>query len=279
MSAAIDLAQAAQDYATRLRWPVFPIHPIGPDGLCAGCGGEQCAGKHPVTKGWERTICGGEATAAIWRPQLGDRGIGLPCGTRSGVWALDVDERTGGPSTLKRLERDHGRLPDTWRSQTGSGQHVLFQAADDRVRNSAGQVGDGLDVRGAGGFVVLPPSPHRSGSRYEWLTAPWDTRVAVAPDWLLTLALARPKRRFGGSNGSAPQAPLIPGGQRDDALAAFCGWLRSAGFYEETIVDCGLSFLRRQCAQEPPMDLKKAERNIRGIARRYPPYINRDGAF
>ena len=35
----------------------------------------------------------------------------------------------------------------------------------------------------------MPPSPHPSGARYEWVAglAPWEAPVAQAPEWLLDL--------------------------------------------------------------------------------------------
>jgi hypothetical protein len=270
------LRRAAEFYAQRLRWPVFPLHPIAADGRCAGCGGEQCAGKHPITSGWERTICGGKATRAIWRSKLGARGIGLVCGVRAGVWVLDVDTGTGGPDTLARLEAQHGALPDTWRARTGSGgEHVFFAAGDDRVRNSAGQVAPGLDIRGVGGYVVLAPSPHRSGASYEWLRAPWDGSCAQAPRWLDTLAHQPPKRALLGdgrrSKRLMSEHRVIAAGRRHEVLVSFCGRLRSMGLDEEAIVECGHALLRHHAQPDPPMDMKQAERDMRDIARRYPP--------
>jgi Bifunctional DNA primase/polymerase, N-terminal len=56
-------------------------------------------------------------------------------------------------------------LPDTPLVHTQSGGlHIYFAAGEHDIRNSAGRLGPGLDVRGAGGYVILP-SP-RSG--YTW---------------------------------------------------------------------------------------------------------------
>lgn len=49
-------------------------------------------------------------------------------------------------------------------SRTDRGFHVYFRAADLRTVD----LGDG-ELRGAGGYVVLPPSVHPSGTRYTWL--------------------------------------------------------------------------------------------------------------
>jgi hypothetical protein len=208
-----------------------------------------------------------------WRPRLGRRGIGLACGARSGVWVLDVDVDSGGLDTLARLEETHGKLPVTWRSRTGTGgEHVFFAAADDSIRNSASQVEQGLDVRGAGGYVVLPPTMHRSGHQYEWINPPDETPLAAAPSWLASLALIRPRKQRNGHRSSS-SLKVIAAGKRHDALIRFCGLLRSCGLGEDAIVECGFALLRHHAVREPPMDLEQAERDMRDVARRYPPTV------
>ena len=51
-------------------------------------------------------------------------------------------------------------------AKTGKGFH-LFVHADLKVKNN---VMPGLDIRGGGrdGYIILPPSRHVSGKRYEW---------------------------------------------------------------------------------------------------------------
>ena len=107
--------------------------------------------------------------------------VGVPTGKGSGLLVLDVDPRDGGPESLAALERENGPLPETARARTGGGGvHVFFRyPAEKEVRNSAGWLGLGLDVRGEGGYVVVPPS--RTQGPYEWI----DRSRPVEAAWLV----------------------------------------------------------------------------------------------
>jgi putative DNA primase/helicase len=276
----MSVLDAARAYA-EAGWPVFPIHPIRDGGKCA-CGKPACAqpGKHPVTTGWQNTIASTKAVDGVWGEHHGPRGIGLACGPRAGVWALDVDPRHGGDVSIGNLASGFG-LPKTVTSLTGSGGfHLLFRWSDGvEIRNSAGKVGPGLDVRGENGYIVLPPSPHVSGRRYEWVHPPGAQDLAPAPDWLLELARKKPAgAKFKSESGGGDKV-LVPIGRRYEALISFVGWLRAAGLNEETIVECGHAFLRHQVeidADRHPLDRAHAEKGMRDGARRWPRHPNRE---
>jgi hypothetical protein len=108
--------------------------------------------------------------------------IGVPTGPASGFDVVDVDARHGGDAWLT----EHAtRLPPTRTHATRSGGlHFLLRHAEG-MRNSAGRIAPGVDVRGAGGYVIVPPSPG-----YELLEPaelePW-------PAWLLEAAAAKPR--------------------------------------------------------------------------------------
>jgi hypothetical protein len=110
--------------------------------------------------------------------------IGLPTGRVSGLWVLDVDVKrpeANGFDTLDDL--GHSILPESPMVHTQSdGLHVYFDAGERELKCSAGLLGPGLDVRGDGGYVILP-SP---GSGYRW-DPQWNfgtVPLAPAPDWL-----------------------------------------------------------------------------------------------
>lgn len=75
-----------------------------------------------------------------------------------------------------------GELPPTLRVKTAQGFHDIFLHPGKRVKNSAKQLAPGVDIRGDGGWIVGPGSPHRTGAVY---TVVQDLPIARAPQWLL----------------------------------------------------------------------------------------------
>jgi hypothetical protein len=82
---------------------------------------------------------------------------------------LDIDPRSGGDVELRRLIDQRGPLPATWVARTGGGGwHYWMQYDDGDIRK---QLAPGVDLKiGATGYVVMPPSIHPSGERYEWVS-------------------------------------------------------------------------------------------------------------
>src|SRR5690606_20524760 len=95
--------------------------------------------------------------------------IGCATGTASGLWVLDVE--ADGIRDLQELEAAEGdRLSTNPATVTGGGgQHHLFKLNGHAVNNMTRVNGRSIDVRGAGGYIILPPSNHASGERYAWM--------------------------------------------------------------------------------------------------------------
>jgi hypothetical protein len=100
--------------------------------------------------------------------------VGVACGPASGVDILDVDPRHGGDAWE---QQNDDRLPETLTHATPSGgRHYVFRHYPG-VRNRQGVPATGVDVRGAGGYAIWPPS---AGYRVIH-----DVEPAEWPAWLL----------------------------------------------------------------------------------------------
>jgi hypothetical protein len=134
----------------------------------------------------------------LWRHWPGAL-VGVPTGAHNGFDVLDVDPRHGGDVWLAQ---HRASLPQTRIHETRSGGlHILFRHHE-AVRNSAGKVAPGIDVRDEGGFIIWWPA-----SSCRVLT---DNPLAEWPDWLLALLLPAPS-----SPSSEPWSWLHP---RQDTL-------------------------------------------------------------
>jgi hypothetical protein len=118
--------------------------------------------------------------------------MGILTGRASGnVFVIDLDDQKG-PTAAEwwrsiLAEHNHGIEPETWRQFTGGGgRQILFRAPHD-WHAPTNRTPIGVDIRGQGGFAVMPASIHETGRRYEWAAgcAPFEIEIAQAPDWLL----------------------------------------------------------------------------------------------
>src|SRR5262249_7272953 len=137
----------------------------------------------------------------------------------------------------------------TWVSRTGrpeGGWQQFFRHPGNgtTIGNRAG-LRPGLDVRGDGGYVILPPSLHASGRHYEWLTAPEDTELAPLSESLRQIMV---------SPAPATDAPsgddVIPEGHRNEALYRIARGLLHRLSREAALV-APLEENRRRC--RPPL--------------------------
>ncbi|MBL6864053.1 MAG: bifunctional DNA primase/polymerase [Rhodospirillales bacterium] len=182
--------EAAILYAKR-GWKVFPVHAVNINGKCS-CGKHNCkqVGKHPRTQhGCKDATSELDIVLKWWSETHAGANIGLLCD--GDFWALDVDPRHEGDVTLNQLEKKHGALPKTVTNRTGGGgSHYLFKKPGDiEVVNRSNTSGElsGLDSRSSGGYIIVPPSKHRSGSEYQWDVGrcPDEMEIAAAPNWLI----------------------------------------------------------------------------------------------
>jgi hypothetical protein len=241
-----ELLEAALEYAGR-GLPIFP-----------------CNGKRPYTEHGFHDASTDTATVLAWWSRWRTANIGIPTGKASGIDVLDVDVRHGGGGTLAELEREHGKVPATVEVLTpGGGRHYWFRHGERELRSKASALGPGLDTRGEGGYVVVPPSVGENGRAYRFTRSPEKTEPAEPPEWLFSDA---EKRR----NGPATLvAKVIPVGKRHDELVSLAGTLRRRGLGEGEILTSLEAVNETRC--RPPLEPPELEEIARDIPRRYAP--------
>lgn len=163
-------------------YTVFPLHGFDRDDAgrirCFCSEGVNCPriGKHPAIRWGEL-----EPGARV----LGTAGHGIATGAKSGIFVVDTD----GPDADARFVA-MGEIPETFTVRTPSGgRHYYFAHPGFPVRSSQGEYDrkpgeqtSHIDVRGDGGYIVTPGSPHKSGRTYD---VERNVPVAPAPAWLL----------------------------------------------------------------------------------------------
>jgi bifunctional DNA primase/polymerase-like protein/SLOG family YspA-like protein len=167
---AAGLLAAALGYAKR-GWPVFLLgrskRPLANCIACtdAGSAHDPQACRCLTCHGFYAATTDADRLTAMCR--AAPRGmLALRTGTAAGVVVVDIDPDHGG-----RL--DPALMPETACVATGSGGwHLYYRHPGPAVPCSQARLGEGIDVRGDGGYVVLPPSAHpRTGRPYRWVGA------------------------------------------------------------------------------------------------------------
>jgi hypothetical protein len=146
-------------------------------------------GKHPLTRNGVKDATADEAVISAWWAEHPTANVGIATGPGSGFFMVGPDGLSG-IAALAELERTHAPLPPSPRVASGSGgKHYYFAwPSEGTVRNARNHQGLPIDIRGAGGYVVAPPSRNSKGE-YSWEVAPED--VAPSPDWLLDWVRSR----------------------------------------------------------------------------------------
>jgi hypothetical protein len=193
--------------------------------------------------------------------------VAVVTGAISGIVVLDVDRRHGGEESLTRLALRNAGLPETVEAATGGGgRHIYFRHPGFEVRNRAGLL-PGLDLRGDGGVIIVPPSIHPSGKPYRWRKGFAPDEIALAPllDWLLV-------PRFGGSSQGHSLSYWrklvregVSEGQRNATVASFTGHLLWHGVDPDVALELMLAWNRMRC--RPPLEDEEVIRTVRSVER------------
>ncbi len=249
-----DMLEAALSWAAR-GVPVFPCHD-----------------KQPLVKRGVHDATTDSKTITSWWVKWPKAQVAGAMGAPSGLWAVDVDG-TEGEDSLAAAIKLYGPLPVTLEHRTGrGGRHLIFKFEKSTVIGNRGAMMPKVDVRGTGGYVILPPSPG-----YQTLV---DATPIPAPGWLVDLAKPKDKaapkppkpetltghesrrRVMGVVNAAAERIATAPEGSRNNTLVAACysvgGYLEAGELTAEEVLP--ILMAAAESAQQP---IETAERALR----------------
>jgi len=107
----------------------------------------------------------------------------------------------------------------------------------------------GVDVRGNGAQVVIPPSTHKNGVKYAWEVAPWDVELAPPPDWLVNLIKkgqrVSNKSKSNGKGKGNENLPVLIEGSRDNTIFKEALRMAESGLSEDDIVAVCIAWCNR----------------------------------
>lgn len=251
---------AALEWAAR-GWPVFPCSTATKQPLVKG--ERDGHGKPIPSTGGVNRATTDPVVINGWWTQWPDAMIGAAMG-RNACFALDFDPRhdteTGEVFTLEQMKAETEAqigvpLPETATVITPSGGvHLYYMQPDDdgpEIRNR-GNLPRHVDVRGAGGYVIVPPSRRMDGREYRWHK---QIAFAEAPPELIAVLRERRKRA---AESDIPSIDAIDPQGRDGLTPDPSGLRRLASFDEprrraiERYVETVLSAECKRTATAPP---------------------------
>lgn len=253
-------------WALRLARCGFSIFPILPGTKSAFYPGESQ---------WPRLMSRDEATIRRWFAEREGMNYGVCPGDGAGVVDLDRKPQKDGIAAFELLALEHDGDPgETFVVESASGGRHLYFRTPFRASN-ANRFPDGIDTRGAGGYVVGPGSeliagkcdPKDTPGRYEVVHGTPEG-IAPAPPWILeswkrddrkdretepVFELDTPAAISRASELLRRRAPAVEDqGGDEHTYATFC-LLRDCGVSEAKAVELAAELWNDRCA--PPWDI------------------------
>lgn len=156
------------------------LHGVDPlTGACSCIRGSNCdaKGKHPYRRGWQNSMATTSAevlkllklSTAKLPTKIGDKqyyvrsNIAVACGLESKIKPgkylviIDID------NNQEMVDKLDAWTEPTINYFTGSGGKHYLYLSDKPINNSVSTLAPGVDVRGAGGYALIPPSTNSKG--------------------------------------------------------------------------------------------------------------------
>lgn len=164
--------------------PIFPAW-WPTEGRCACPQGGNChsPGKHPLTANGLHDASNDESVIREWWTRWPHANIAVPTGTHFDVVDIDGAHQAWGEFTKQHGTPQHVGIAISGRPS--GGLHLFCTPGGQKtVPSGKRNLPTGVEIKGAGGYVIAPPSLHVSGRTYTWVRSidvgeitgdiPWD---------------------------------------------------------------------------------------------------------
>lgn len=226
---------------------------------------------------------------ARWYGQHGEHARRLNMGMLTGrcsrnIFIIDIDSYKT-PLALAwwrsvMAEHNNDMELETCEQITGGGGRQLLYEAPPEWETPTNRTTIKIDIRGQGGFAMLPPSLHDSGNNYAWKEghAPWEMEIAKAPDWLLQ-AVDKLVMDFSGKEGRAssgphkrtesPESDFNAFGQREDGREDYMTrlvWGAVTNWYRECPIPPQREAVKQKMAEVWDIYERKVKTRLQGVS-------------
>jgi Bifunctional DNA primase/polymerase, N-terminal/AAA domain/Primase C terminal 1 (PriCT-1) len=166
-----------------------------------------------------------EETIKFWFSNWPDANLAIVTGAVSDCVVIDLDSEEAKEKFKSLLRSDLSEVP---RSRTGKGWQLFFKHPGVNVQNGVRVARiPGLDTRGDGGYVVVPPSIHPNGKQYKWEVA-LSRELPKLPGELLGFLTTASSQSGAHERVNTSEALKgVPEGQRDETVFKLACKLRS----------------------------------------------------
>jgi hypothetical protein len=273
----------------------LPVFPAGTD-------------KRPLLAGWQEKASTEEEQIRQWWDGYPAALPAIVVG-RAGLVVIDCDRHPGGNDGIKAFNELVGangaKLANVPLTRTArGGAHLFFRQPpppDEPLGNGRGELPDGIDVRGVGGFVIAPGAVLPNGSRWQSVNGRPSLAdafkagtISELPQWLADIIRRNRQPTGGGINecarpgpnslrgqayaaaalqGAAAELSAAPSGKRNETLNAVAfrlgrmierGWIDEKTVSEELLGACDANNYLREHGHRATMKTIESTTN-RGL--------------
>ena len=248
-----NLGDYARSYL-ELGWSIIPINPKN---------------KRPYVK-WESFQKNRPTDQDIqeWWNQYPKANIGVITGKISELIVIDIDSRIG----REVFAVTFGEIHDTISQNTGKdgGLHLFFKHPGDKIYlNRAGML-EKVDVRADGGYVIVSPSIHSNGKKYQWNIDPLEMGLddlLDLPEDIKKALEVRDDQKPRNEEGWVQEALFgVKKGRRTDTCAKLAGYF--IRIFDGNVKQAEIILQDWNLRNDPPKDWKDVTAVVQDISKR-----------